>query len=224
MKKWPIIVAILYALVCLTLIIPLDWVTDGCKWAKLADVNLVDIGRFFMTWQMRILAVLMVLAQLALLCIPVAVAAERPVARRHIITTVLAAAFMMGVLAFGAAASIVEFGYKPGEKGSLWPIVAIVLGSWVFWALWFYRCANTRRPDGKLKKITRFLWTGSILELLIAIPTHIVARQRNYCCAGLFTFVGITCGMSVMLFAFGPAVYFLFVERWKRLHPDNPQT
>ena len=26
-------------------------------------------------------------------------------------------------------------------------------------------------------------------------------------------------GVSVMLFAFGPAVFFLFVERWKRLHP-----
>ena len=71
---------------------------------------------------------------------------------------------------------------------------------------------------GKLK---RFLWTGSILALLIAIPTHIVARHRDYCCAGYLTFIGLTCGISVMLFAFGPAVYFLFVERWKRLHPKD---
>jgi hypothetical protein len=31
--------------------------------------------------------------------------------------------------------------------------------------------------------------------------------------------------VAVMLFAFGPAVYFLFVARWKQLHPqpaDNP--
>jgi hypothetical protein len=26
-------------------------------------------------------------------------------------------------------------------------------------------------------------------------------------------------GISVMLFAYGPAVFFLFVERWKRIHP-----
>jgi len=24
----------------------------------------------------------------------------------------------------------------------------------------------------------------------------------------------------VMLFSFGPAVYFLFVDRWRRLHPQ----
>jgi hypothetical protein len=65
----------------------------------------------------------------------------------------------------------------------------------------------------------RALFKGSILELLIAVPTHIVARCRDYCCAGFMTFLGLTMGFSVMLFAFGPAVFFLFAERWKRLHP-----
>jgi hypothetical protein len=55
--------------------------------------------------------------------------------------------------------------------------------------------------------------------LLIAVPTHIVARCRDYCCAGFMTFLGLTMGVSVMLFAFGPALLFLFAERWKRLHP-----
>ena len=27
-------------------------------------------------------------------------------------------------------------------------------------------------------------------------------------------------GISVMLFSFGPSVFFLFAARWKRLHPN----
>ena len=60
---------------------------------------------------------------------------------------------------------------------------------------------------------------GSILELLVAVPTHIVARSRDYCCAGFMTFIGLTLGISVMLFSYGPAVFFLYVDRWRRLHP-----
>ena len=62
---------------------------------------------------------------------------------------------------------------------------------------------------------------GSVLELLIAVPTHIVARHRDYCCAGLLTFIGLAMGVSVMLFAFGPVVLLLFAQRWQRLHPHE---
>jgi hypothetical protein len=31
--------------------------------------------------------------------------------------------------------------------------------------------------------------------------------------------VGITFGLSIMLLSFGPGVFFLFAERWRRLHP-----
>lgn len=48
---------------------------------------------------------------------------------------------------------------------------------------------------------------------------HVIVRHRNECCAGFLTFFGLTTGMAVMLFAFGPAVFVLFVQRWKKLHP-----
>ena len=67
----------------------------------------------------------------------------------------------------------------------------------------------------------RLLFRGSVLELFVAVPTHVVARVRDYCCAGTWTFIGIATGLAVMLFAFGPAVFFLFVARWKRLHPES---
>jgi hypothetical protein len=76
-------------------------------------------------------------------------------------------------------------------------------------------------PADLISRQCRGLIRGSILELLIAVPTHVVARYRDYCCAGFMTFVGLTMGVSVMLFAYGPAVFFLFAERWQRLHPNR---
>jgi len=35
------------------------------------------------------------------------------------------------------------------------------------------------------------------------------------------TFIGLTMGVSVMLFSFGPAVFFLYADRWKKLHPKS---
>ena len=65
------------------------------------------------------------------------------------------------------------------------------------------------------------IFQGSVLELMIAVPTHIVARYRDYCCAGAMTFIGLTMGSSVMLFAFGPARACAGANR-VRSNPDSP--
>jgi hypothetical protein len=91
--------------------------------------------------------------------------------------------------------------------------------TWGAWAIVFFRISRRTDPADMVSRQCRCLLKGSVLELLIAVPTHIVARYRDYCCAGCLTFIGLTMGMSVMLFAYGPAVFFLFVARWKRLHP-----
>jgi len=56
------------------------------------------------------------------------------------------------------------------------------------------------------------------------VPSHIIVRNRNDCCAPMGTFWGITTGLSIMLLCFGPGVFFLFVERCGRLRPPKPST
>jgi hypothetical protein len=90
----------------------------------------------------------------------------------------------------------------------------------MIWVFVFWRLSRKSQPESVVFRQCRYLLDGSILELLIAVPTHIVARSRNYCCAGFMTFLGIALGVSVMLFSFGPAVFFLYVDRWRRLHPQ----
>jgi len=99
-------------------------------------------------------------------------------------------------------------------------LLGVMTLTWCLWSLIFFRLGRKENPSDFISRQSRTLLKGSILELLIAVPTHIAVRQRNECCAGILTFIGLATGISVMLFSFGPAVFFLFVARWRRLHPE----
>ena len=212
MKKWPFIVAGLYGVMLVVLFFPLIMV------AFFKEISLSDVRGMLGSAQLWIPVGLMVLAQVALLRIPVGMTSGRPVNRRPVIVTISAAAFMMGVLILGAVSCLYELIAK-SSQGLEWAIAAGV-ASWLFWSIYFYYSTKSAEPHQIMNQLQKFLWSGSILEFLIAVPTHIIARQRDYCCAGIMTFIGLACGISVMLFAFGPALFFLFVERWRRLHPN----
>lgn len=211
MKYWSLLVAALYALVLLVLFVPLGFL--GLDHL----MSLQEIQEMVSSWQTWLILFLLFIAQFCLLRIPVQLAHGRPLSKRPVIITMIAAGFAMALLVFGGALSIYEFATQL-KSSSLWLCPVLAIGSWMFWSIFFYRSSKLGELDTRLTRLKKHLVTGSILELLIAVPTHIVARNRDYCCAGLLTFVGLTAGISVMLFAFGPAVYFLFVERWKRLH------
>lgn len=219
MKKWSLIVAALYGLILLALFGPLL----GIAFMKKGELKIGWPFKLLREWPVWLGFAVLVLAQFALLRVPVAVANRRPVGQRSVWTTVLAAAFMMGLVVYGAGMALWEFSGLfvniPGWGHGHWVVLALGLSSWVGWAIYFRRATNTFTPEAQLGKFKRHLWTGSILDLLVAVPMHIYVRHRDLCCAGFATFIGLTCGIAVMLFAFGPAVYFLFVERWKRLHP-----
>jgi hypothetical protein len=76
-----------------------------------------------------------------------------------------------------------------------------------------------RDPTSVAATLHRWLLGGSVAELIVAVPTHIVVRQRGYCCAGIYTGTGIVFGVAVMIIAFGPSVGFLFYRRWKKIMP-----
>jgi len=218
MKRWAILVATLYGLLLAALTVPAILLAFAPK------MRLTDAAAPFAYWPYWIWIVVMVGSQFALLSVPVRVASRRPVTRGALWPTILAAGLMIGGLAAGAVYSIAELIFR--DKGSDnwigWGGIAVVLVTWGVWAVVFRRAGGTEAPGDALTRQCRLLFKGSILELLIAVPTHIVARYRDYCCAGFMTFIGLTMGVAVMLFAYGPAVFFLFVERWNRLHPNSP--
>jgi len=223
MKRWVLVVAALYfmALTVLTvpaLVLAFGWGTHG--------IGFLEAVKAYGCWPYWLWIAVMVLGQAALLTVPVRVASRRPVTRGSLWPPILAAGLMAGGLVAGAIYSLSEFAFR--DKGD-WNWIscgAVGLGAviWCFWTVVFYRLSRNANPADAVSRQCRLLLKGSILELLIAVPTHIVARYRDYCCAGFMTFIGLTMGISVMLFSFGPAVFFLFVERWRRLHPEQDAT
>jgi EamA domain-containing membrane protein RarD len=89
----------------------------------------------------------------------------------------------------------------------------IVTGA-VLWLLWggiFY--LYTRNTPVPTTRILSWLLTGSVLELLIVVPCHVIVRRRHDCSAPAATSFGIATGVAVMLLCFGPSVLLLYKKR-----------
>ena len=51
---------------------------------------------------------------------------------------------------------------------------------WMFWAAIFLRGSRNDDPDSLSRRAMRWLLRGSILELLVAVPTHVVVAPGNH--------------------------------------------
>jgi hypothetical protein len=218
MKRWAAVVVALYLLILIVFTVPVALLAFAPQ-ASAKDI--VAAYCYFPYW---LWVGVMVLGQAALLVVPVRVASRRPVARRSLLWPIVAAGLMMGGLAAGALYSLSEFALRDRALNDWcwWAGIGAGVLIWCAWAVLFHRSSGSATPSDVISHQCRLMLRGSILELLIAVPTHIAARNRDYCCAGFMTFVGLTFGISVMLFSYGPAVFFLYVERWRRLHPEPP--
>lgn len=120
----------------------------------------------------------------------------------------------------GLSAALANIGLRPGGDWLMVPqLIGMVICFWVIWGLVFHHFAKADDPETFVQRTTRWLLRGSILELLVAVPSHIIVRQRGDCCAPIASFWGIVTGVSVMLLSFGPGVFFLFAARMRSRRP-----
>jgi len=165
--------------------------------------------------------------QALFLLVPIHIAERRLPARRPVRIPAIVAAFFLanlllaGVISIGFA--VLKDDAWDENKFLNFPNTALVCAVifWILWAVVFQRFADSDDPEAFVNRSVRWLLRGSILELLVAIPSHIIVRRRGECCAPVGTFWGIATGISVMLLCFGPGVYFLFVEKFRRLQPKK---
>jgi hypothetical protein len=232
MKRWAVLVVVLYLLALLALTGPLVMVGfyHSAQTVKLANGETVtagisrsDVADIYFSWGYWGFLAVMAAGQAAMLLAPVSLTLQRPTARRSVLWPILVSGLMTGLLVTGAGVALYEF--IKGE-GALWLLdklqylLVVVIVVWGGWSIVFYKVYRDAAPRDVITRQCRCLLRGSILELLVAVPTHIVARSRDYCCAGYLTFLGIAFGVSVMLLSFGPGLYFLFAARWKKLQPQ----
>ncbi len=249
MKRWATLTVLLYGLALLLLTLPVLLVGFG-NWGINSNTTttLSDALKIYSYWGYWLWLAIMVAGQALLLLLPINIAERRLPARRALKVPVIVSAFLLANLCFAGIFSILcaiftdnafnyfdlfaiftigtnQNGQSNGNNsgwGALLTMILTMLIFWLIWAVVFSRFAKSDDPDSLLKRLTRWLLRGSILELLVAVPSHVIVRRRDDCCAPAGTFWGIATGISVMLLCFGPGVFFLFVERFERLRPKSP--
>lgn len=173
-------------------------------------------------------------AQVALL-LPAGRPSERPRPRRPLAFALVAAAFLAGLLS--ASLLIAILGGIWGDDTldmldsmfdglSLLPdtlalplYFSPLMAAWGLWWFILLKATKTNPSPRFPQRACRWLLAGSALELIVAVPCHVISRNRDDCCAPAGTFFGIACGTSVALLCCGPALLFLVRDRLRKKTP-----
>ena len=241
MKRWAALTVLLYVVTLSFLTFPMvlsafgGWGVHHGRGIEVDQTLAFYQERGYWGW-----IVIMGLGQALLLILPVGIARERPTPRRPLIVPIVVCSFFLANLFFSAVLSllcvalhdhafdIIAFAgqtlrsdAQPEPAILDYPVGTLIIISllWLIWAVVFYSFAKNDDPNAIVKRTTRWLLRGSILELLVAVPSHILVRNRHGCCAPFGTFWGIATGLAIMLLCFGPGVFFLFAQRIRRLRP-----
>jgi hypothetical protein len=204
---WVIAVAASYVLLILGLIVlPL-----------LARLNSSDEFWWFIT----ITVTGLVASWISLLWVPIRVARRLPVTRRSLLVPILGSGFLAGVLIFGLSLAVAEWMTGVPDAAAGWTVLALGVCGWVAWGIVFWLASagggGSRGVESHAARLARTLLAGSALELLVAVPAHVVVRRRTECCAGVGTAVGICCGIAVALVSLGPGVFLLYRRRCRQI-------
>ncbi len=143
---------------------------------------------------------------------------RRPKAQRPVRTTLAGIALAVAMLAMFAIWSVLVAIWGDdalGYGGDRWFVHIFWACVLVLWSGWYV--VLRRFNEDRL----RVLLAGSILELLIVLPCHIIVRDRQDCCAPTLTALGLGTGIAVMLMAFGPAILMLYRRRMEKYKRDE---
>ena len=218
MRKWGILISVLYALIVLGLLVPVgvslvgpsDWwgVGPADWWGDF----LTGLIATYSEWLLWILIAIVIGGQALLLFLSVDTSQKRLKPRSHILLSVSVAALLTALLTVAVIGSIgvAARGDKFLEKSSVNPFVVFGV-LWIFWGILF--CLFLRNSSAVATRITTWLLRGSILELIVAVSCHVIVRRRHQCSAPAVTSFGVVTGIAIMLLCFGPSVLFLYKKR-----------
>jgi hypothetical protein len=219
MRKWGIVITAVYALIVLGLLTPgailligTDNLVSSTKLTGF-EVSLAQVYQSGFFW---LIVGVLVCSEAALLFLRVDTSWRRLRPRAHIAISVVAAAALTALLTAAAIWSVGfaargdnfsnSFIIKTGAE-----IACFLLGLWLLWGIFFY--FYLRGSSDVVTRALSWLLRGSVLELLIAVPCHIIVRRRGDCSAPTVTSFGTATGIAIMLLSFGPSVLFLYKKR-----------
>lgn len=217
MRKWGIVVSLVYALILVGVLLPAFWLLAGSDEIPYSRKYFDELASADGFWVWIPIAVL-VAAQALLLFLSVNTGEKRLKPRASVVSTCVVTGFLLGALTFAGALSL-DVAVSVGHGGKFFDelfnssvkAAAFAGAAWLLWAVVFYLYA--RNASAITSRAVGWLLKGSVLELLIAVPCHVYVRRRNDCSAPIATGFGIVTGIAVMLLAFGPSVMVLYKKR-----------
>jgi hypothetical protein len=214
MRKWGILISAFYALILLALIVPgaiFIAVRDYSSWRNF----LGTVHEAYGEWVLWLLIAAVLVSQALLLFVSIDTSENRLKPRAHILVSCVAAAILTALLTSGIVWSLgftirgdnfwKSFFNEEAHLLLFWGAL------WVLWGIVFY--LYFRNSSESVTRLTSWLLKGSILELLIVVPCHVIVRRRHDCSAPMVTSFGIATGLAIMLLSFGPSVLFLYKKR-----------
>ena len=229
MRNWGIVVTAFYIVVVIllfsvgVLLLADGWPTpeswDLSDAEELVSFTLIPTG-------------ILVCGQVLLLFLSVDTSWRRLKPQRHAKVTAGLVGIMVAILtlavffAIAVAHSGDDFGIPifediDSEGWQLSIFLATIVVIWSIWGVVFYTFAN--RASNVVDSAVNWLIKGSVLELLVAVPCHIIVRQRDWCCAQYVSAYGIAAGIAIMLLAFGPSSLLLYKRKLDEYKDRSPE-
>lgn len=217
MRKWGVLITVVYALVVLALLVPIAVLLVGPS--DLRDFSQGTLATY-REWLVWVPVIIVVGGQALLLFLSVDTSLKRLKPRAHILLSCSVAAILTALLTFAVIGSIgvAVQGDKFGEETFASPFLFFGI-AWFSWGIVFY--LFLRNSSAVINRIMSWLLKGSVLELLVAVPCHVIVRRRHDCSAPAVTSFGIVTGMAIMLLSFGPSVLFLYKKRLDAYSPRS---
>lgn len=156
-----------------------------------------------------------VISQVIFVCASGSLDICRPVGRPRIILPAVMAAVLMSCLVVGLVFALEELiGGKAAAAitNDNMVLVSFMGVMWVVWTVLFVCRYSSSTRYIALRNLTRVMLAGSLFELMVTFPSHLWVTRRGGCFLGMGTGIGVSAGLMVMLWAFGPAMLLLFLR------------
>jgi len=216
MKKWGLVVTLFYGLIVIALLAPATLFLASDSFPTAASFKEV-----YASGALWICAAAVMLGAVLLLWLSVDSTQRRLKPRTHILISALTAGLLTAILtvAIVLALGFAIWGDKffSQESPGLAAILGVFVIPWLVWGILFYRFSHN--SSDAVTCTVKWLFRGSILELLIAVPAHVIMRRRHDCSAPVVNSFGISTGIAIMLLSFGPGVLLLYKKRMEKSPP-----
>ena len=216
MRKWGLVVTLFYGLIVVTLLAPATIVLASDSFPTGASFK-----EAYASWALWICAAAVMLGAVLLLWLSVDTTQKRLKPRTHILISALTTGLLTAILtvAIVLALGFAVWGDKflPQQSPGLVAMLGVFVIPWLVWGILFYRFSHNSRDA--VTRIVKWLFRGSVLELLIAVPAHVIMRRRHDCSAPVVNSFGISTGIAIMLLSFGPGVLLLYKKRIEKYSP-----